>query len=314
MDRLYIGIDIGGTNVKCGVVDEKGGIMKKSNLKIGDDNSAAAVVRLAADEVNSFLSEFGRENIVGIGVGIPGLIDSERGMVVCSGNLGWINENVVKEFGKFLDLPIKIANDANVAALGEAKFGIGKAYSNCVMLTLGTGVGSGIIIDGKIYSGKASAGAEIGHMVIEAFGRSCTCGGNGCLETYASATALKNDTKEAMLKNPDSKMWEIGKIENVSGKTAFAFSEVDETARKVVLSYVEYLSIGIVNIANIFRPDAIILGGGVSYEGERLLRPLKENLDKKIFAGDLGPKVELLLASLRNDAGFMGAAALNMGQ
>lgn len=308
--KRYAGIDIGGTNVKIGIIDENGKVYAKSSIKIADDLSVGNVVEKTSAELLRLIGET-KVTISGVGVGIPGLIDSEKGLVVCSGNLDWTNENIVDEFKKFLPSPVKIGNDANVATLGEVLFGVGKNYGNCVMLTIGTGVGSGIVINGKIYAGKASAGAEIGHMIINVGGKPCTCGGFGCLEAYASATALKDETRKAMLDNPNSEMWEIGSPENVSGKTAFAYCETDETARGVVDNYVENLSVGIVNVANIFRPDAIILGGGVSYEGERLLKPLKEKLRSKIFAGDLGPKVELLLAMLRNDAGFMGAAALN---
>lgn len=312
MDKFYVGVDIGGTNIKLGVIDSAGNIIKKSKFSIEDDTTFSVVIAKIIDNINEIISDIPIELVGGIGLGIPGLIDTKNGLVVCSGNLNWTNEDVLTPLKNAFSYPIKIANDANVAALGEAKFGVGKAYSTSVFITLGTGVGSGIIIDGKIYDGNLGAGAELGHMVIEANGRPCTCGGWGCFEAYASATSLKEQTRLAMLENDDSLMWEIGGVENISGKTAFLYSDKDESAKKVVDEYIDYLSVGIVNVANIFRPQAIILGGGVSYEGDKLLKPLNGKLSKRIFAGDLGPKVEILLATLRNDAGFMGAAALNI--
>lgn len=312
MDKFYVGVDIGGTNIKLGVIDSAGNIIKKSKFSIEDDTTFSVVIAKIIDNINEIISDIPIELVGGIGLGIPGLIDTKNGLVVCSGNLNWTNEDVLTPLKNAFSYPIKIANDANVAALGEAKFGVGKAYSTSVFITLGTGVGSGIIIDGKIYDGNLGAGAELGHMVIEANGRPCTCGGWGCFEAYASATSLKEQTRLAMLENDDSLMWEIGGIENISGKTAFLYSDKDASAKKVVDEYIDYLSVGIVNVANIFRPQAIILGGGVSYEGDKLLKPLNGKLSKRIFAGDLGPKVEILLATLRNDAGFMGAAALNI--
>lgn len=312
MEKLFVGVDVGGTNVKLGVISSNGRIVKKSKFSLENQTDFDVVIQKIIDNVKSLISEFDKNQIAGIGFGIPGLIDSKHGIVVCSGNLKWLNIDFVAPLKKAFNYPIKIGNDANVAALGEFKFGIAKDCNSCVFITLGTGVGSGIIIDGKIFDGNMGAGAELGHMVIEANGRPCTCGGWGCFEAYASATSLKAQTKKAMLENRSSKMWEIGSVENVSGKTAFLYSTVDETAKKVVDEYVNYLSVGIVNIANIFRPETIIIGGGVSCEGEKLLLPLEDKLSKRIFARDLGPKVKILLASLLNDAGFMGAAALNM--
>ena len=175
---------------------------------------------------------------------------------------------------------------------------------------MGTGVGSGIIIDGKIFSGNHSAGAEIGHMIIHPDGEPCSCGNRGCLETYASATALKRETLKEIARNPYSKMNEVKKSE-VGGKTAFMYAKCDESAKRVVDKYIEDLAIGITNVANIFRPEAIILGGGVAKEGEALLAPLRKKLSERIYAKGLGPEVEILCSTLKN-AGVFGAAALNI--
>ena len=207
-------------------------------------------------------------------------------------------------------MPVKIANDANVAALGETLFGCGKNYKTTVMLTLGTGVGGGIVIDGKLFEGNRSAGAELGHSVILAGGEACTCGRRGCLEAYASATALIRDTKKKMTETPDSKMWEIGSLDKVNGKVAFDYKDNDRAAAEVVESYIRMLGVGITNIANVFRPEAVILGGGVCAEGDNLLLPLRKQLSSDIFAKEMGPSVEILIATLGNDAGILGAAAL----
>jgi glucokinase len=180
------------------------------------------------------------------------------------------------------------------------------------MLTLGTGVGGGIIVDGKIVEGNRGAGAELGHSVIVMGGEPCTCGRRGCLEAYASATAIIRDTKRAMMNNKSSKLWEIGSLDAVNGKTAFDYYDKDADAKAVVDAYISYLACGITDYANIFRPEAAILGGGVCAQGEVLLSPLRKILKEEIFAKDLGPEVKILVAKLGNDAGSLGAAALCM--
>lgn len=310
--KYYIGIDLGGTFIKGGIVDDTGNIVVKDKVPTesekGSNHVAKNIANLCTallDKVNMSISD-----VVGIGIGVPGMIDSEKGEVVYSNNLGWEHFLIAKEVEKLTGLTVKIANDANVAALGETKFGCGKNFNNTVMITLGTGVGGGIIINGKLFEGNRSAGAEIGHSVIVAGGEQCTCGRKGCLEAYASATALIRETKRAMIADKDSKMWEIGDLENVTGKTAFDYKDIDSSANSVVNSYIEKLGVGITNIANVFRPEVVILGGGVCAEGDRLIIPLQEYLDKEIFAGTKGPQVKILTATLKNDAGLLGAAAL----
>ena len=205
---------------------------------------------------------------------------------------------------------MKIANDANVATLGEVKFGAAKGCNDAIMLTLGTGVGGGIVVGGKLVEGNESAGAELGHAVIVAGGEQCTCGRKGCLEAYASATALIRDTKRAMEAHKDSKMWEIGSLDAVTGKTAFDYKETDVYAKEVVDNYVAMLACGIANFANIFRPDVVVLGGGVCAQGEVLTAPLQAIVNNEIFAGDLGPQVPIVIAKLGNSAGLLGGAAL----
>lgn len=245
-------------------------------------------------------------------MGVPGMIDSVNGEVVYSNNLGWEHFFIAGAVETLMGLSVRIANDANVAALGETKFGCGRDYNNTVLLTLGTGVGGGIIINGKLFEGNRSAGAELGHSVIVAGGEQCTCGRKGCLEAYASATALIRDTKHAMQADRNSKMWKIGSINNVTGKTAFDYKDIDESARKVVEGYIEKLGVGITNIANEFRPEAVMLGGGVCAQGDNLIKPLQQFINREIFAGAKGPQVKILTAMLGNSAGILGAAALWM--
>ncbi|MBR2904233.1 MAG: ROK family protein [Clostridia bacterium] len=314
MEKYTIGIDLGGTFIKGGVVDANGKVLAYDKAKTGGECGAKAVTENIAAVVADLLKTTGldKDSIVGIGMGAPGMIDSKKGEVVYSNNLRWAHFPIAAELTALTGLPVKIANDANVAALGEAKFGAAKGCEDVVMITLGTGVGGGVVVGGKIMEGNKSAGAELGHVVIEGDGKQCTCGRRGCLEAYASATALIRDTKEKMLEHPDSKMWEIGSIDDVDGKTAFAYREKDVYAKEVVEEYIRQLGFGIVNFANIFRPEKILLGGGVCAEGDNLIKPLQAIMDRDLFGGDQGPAVPICVASLGNSAGILGAAALWM--
>ena len=310
--KYYIGIDLGGTFIKGGIVDDLGNILISDKVPTESKKGADRVATNIANLCKTLLKNVNMtaSDIVGIGMGVPGMIDSAKGEVVYSNNLDWEHFFISDEVEKQTGLPVKIANDANVAALGETKFGCGKDYNNTVMLTLGTGVGGGIIINGKLFEGNRSAGAELGHSVIVAGGEQCTCGRKGCLEAYASATALIRDTKRAMIADKNSKMWAIGSIDNVTGKTAFDYKDFDESATKVVEGYIEKLGIGITNIANEFRPEAVILGGGVCAQGDNLIKPLQDYVNKEIFAREKGPQVKILTATLGNNAGLLGAVAL----
>ncbi|MCL2369724.1 MAG: ROK family protein [Firmicutes bacterium] len=316
MIKYYLGIDIGGTQIKGGIVSSDGLVLSQGSIATD------------AQKLSSCVSSFGEEllakaglkkvDIEAIGMGIPGIIDSEAGIITYSNNLAIkhipIVKEVVKAWGKDVP-PIFISNDANVAALGECKFGAGKKYNSLVMVTLGTGVGSGIVIDGKIFEGNKGAGAEVGHMVIERDGEPCNCGRKGCFEVYSSANALKRDILRALEAHKDSKMWEgVKDKDKVGGKLAFDYRHTDPIAKKVVDNYIDYLADGLTNVATIFRPDAIVIGGGVSAQGENLLKDLRVILNNRIFGQELGPKVELVTAKLGNDAGFLGAAALAMSK
>jgi len=312
--KYYVGIDLGGTFIKGGIVDDLGNIIYQDKVPTESENGADRVAMNIANLVKMLLKKTGlnTDDVEGIGMGVPGMIDSKAGNVIYSNNLQWKDFRIGEKVGKLTGLRVKIANDANVAALGEAKFGAAKDYEDVVMLTLGTGVGSGIVAEGKLLEGNKSAGAELGHMVIVNGGEQCTCGRKGCLEAYASATALIRDTKRAMTAHKDSKMWQIGSLDNVTGKTAFDYKDCDPYAKEVVDNYIGYLACGITDVANIFRPETVLLGGGVCAQGDNLVKPLQKLLDKDIFAGSLGPQVPILIAELGNSAGLLGAAALLM--
>lgn len=313
--NYYIGIDVGGTFVKAGVVDENGNIVADGKIASECDKGGNKLAENAATLVMRLLEKSGisKDQIVGAGMGFPGFIDSKNGIVVYSNNVRLSDFPVVEIMQAKLGLKVKVANDANVAALGEKMFGAGKEYNDMVMITLGTGVGAGIIIDGKLFEGNRSAGAEIGHMLLVHGGEQCTCGRKGCFEAYSSATALIRDTKRAMQNHKDSLMWEIGSIDNVTGKTPFDYAKKDKYAAEVVNNYIEMLGSALTDIANIFRPEAIIIGGGVCAQGDNLIVPLKQKIQSELFGAEFGsPEVVLRIAELGNKAGLLGAAALFM--
>ena len=310
---LYIGIDVGGTNIKGVIIDGEGKLLQKQSVPSG---SGADIADNAAALCNSLIGASGRplKDFKGVGVGCAGMIDSQNGTVVFAGNLKLDNFPLAKIIEQKVGLKTAITNDANAAALGEAKFGSGKNYKNSLFITLGTGVGGGVVIDGKLFEGNRSAGAEIGHMVIERGGDRCTCGRRGCFEAYASATALIKRTKWAMEEDAGSKMWQSCTSDAADGKTAFAYADTDVSAREVVDWYIKRLACGLVNLANIFRPEVITLGGGVAGQGERLTVPLQGLLDRELFGGTRYAPVKITTATLGADAGAFGAAALVMGE
>ena len=313
--KYYIGIDLGGTFIKGGIVNENGEILicdkTPTEVERGAEGVAENIARLACDLLER--EGLALSDVEGLGIGSPGMIDSARGNVIYANNLGWENFMIGEKLSSLLGgIPVKIGNDANVAALGEVKFGAARNYSSAIMITLGTGVGGGIVIDGKLVEGNLGAGAELGHTVIVHGGEQCSCGRRGCFEAYSSATALIRDTKCAMEAHPDSKMWEIGRLDAVNGKTVFDYASVDVYAKEVLDSYIEHLACGLINYANIFRPEVILLGGGVCAQGDNLIKPLQAIMDREIYAGDKGPRVPILIAELENSAGLLGAAALLM--
>ena len=221
--KYYVGIDLGGTYIKGGIVDETGDIVYSDKVPTESEKGGERVAMNIAVLADTLMKEMklNKEDIIGLGMGVPGMIDSKAGNVIFSGNLQWKDFPIADKVATLTGLKVRIANDANVAALGEVKFGAAKGCDNMVMITLGTGVGAGIIAEGMMIEGNKSAGAELGHSVIVMDGEPCSCGRKGCFEAYSSATALIRDTKRAMEAHKDSDMWEIGSLDKVTGKTVF---------------------------------------------------------------------------------------------
>ena len=314
MKNIAIGIDIGGTSIKGAAVDKEGKVYDVFTLRVVREDSQEVTINKLNVVLNNYLKEhnFNKDNILGIGIGVPGVIDTKAGVVSYSNNLRWSELPIRKMIEDATGLPVRITNDANAAALGEAKFGAGKDFKNIVMITLGTGVGGGIIIDGKIYDGNLGKGAELGHSVIVVDGEPCTCGRKGCFEAYASATALIRETKKMMDMHKDSLLWELAdKKGKVDASIAFtAAKQGDKPAIELVNNYVKYLGEGLLNIFNVFRPEALVLSGGVANEGENLTSKLYEYCRARNFGFESTPEVEILISKLGYDSGKIGAAAL----
>jgi len=310
-----IGIDLGGTNIVAGVMNDKYEIVAKFSTPTLADRPYTEVVKDMAMAVTEAMKEAGitLDQCASLGIGSPGTCDSAKGTIVYANNLHWSDVPLREELNKYLDIPVYISNDANCAALGEVEAGSAKGKQNVIMVTLGTGVGGGIIIDGKIFSGQNSAGAEIGHALLVMDGVLCTCGRKGCVEAYASATGLIRMTKEKMDEYPDSVMHEItAKRGHVSGRTAFEAQRMgDEAGDQVVKYYVRCVAEGLIDLINIFRPEVIILGGGISNEGPGLFDPLRAYINENCYGGLKTDVPGIIPAVLGNDAGIIGAACLS---
>lgn len=310
-----LGIDLGGTNIVAGVVDENYNIVatakrktlaERSNEEIISDMAAAALEAIQ----NAGLTP---ADIESAGVGSPGSIDPDRGIVVYTNNIDFKNVHLAEILKEKTGIDFFIDNDANAAAYGEFLAGAGKGTKDFVMITLGTGVGGGVIINGKIYTGFNYAGAELGHTVIQMDGENCSCGRQGCWEAYASATALIRQTKQAMIRFPNSIMWKLvdNDINKVNGLTAFdAMRQGDEAGKQVVDKYIYYISIGVTNNINIFQPEVFCIGGGISKEGDNLIAPLNKYYEGDNYGRSLPNKTVIKTAVLGNDAGIIGAAFL----
>ncbi len=313
--KYYIGIDLGGTNISAGVVNENYEIIAKASTKTNCPRPASEIgedmAKTAIEAVNK--AQLTMDQIEWIGIGTPGIADNANGKIIYSNNLGFDNVPMADYIHKLIDKPVYIENDANAAAYGEFVAGAAKDAVNAVCITLGTGVGGGIIINGKIYSGSNMAGAELGHTVINCDGPQCTCGRKGCFEVYSSATGLIRMTKEAMEADKESIMWKISAERNnkVTARTSFdAMRAGDKSAKVVVDDYCRYLAAGITNIINTFQPDILCIGGGVCNEGDPLLLPVKELVKKEVYTRALKKNTEIVIAKLGNDAGIIGAAFL----
>ena len=312
--KYYIGIDLGGTNIKAGVVNENYEIIAKATTKTLLPRPAEEICADMAKVSLEAVEQAGLtlDDIESVGIGTPGTANSETGIIEYSNNLGFLNLPVVEIMQKHINKPVYVENDANAAAYGEYVAGAAKGANDAVCITLGTGVGGGIIINGKIYSGFNFAGAEIGHTVIDPNGPECTCGRKGCFEVFSSATGLVRMTREAMLEDKASVMWQMNEEDGkVSARTAFnAMRAGDRAGKAVVDKYIKYLACGITNTINIFQPDILCIGGGVCNEGDPLLLPLKELVAKEVYTKNSAKNTEIVIAKLGNDAGMIGAAFL----
>ena len=308
---LYIGIDVGGTNLKAGLVDETGKILAVERCPLnfqGPEQFAEDVARLAASAAGK--GGVAPESLAYVGMGLPGAVSG--GDILFTTNIPMKDVPIERLFRRHLDLPLLLGNDADCAAVGEFFCGAGRGTRDFAVVTLGTGIGCGLLLGGKLHGGPASS--EAGHLVICHGGELCNCGRRGCWERYASATALIQQTKAAMAAHPESLLHAIA-AENggvVEGRTAFQAAQAgDETALAVCRQYVEYLADGTISLINILRPEAVAIGGGVAAAPEHLLlEPLREIVARESFASHGGITTRVLRAELGNDAGIIGAAML----
>ena len=307
---IALGVDIGGTSIKGAAITDKGEILDRFSLVMDKLANPEESIGKMCSVIKDFLKDKQyRHDIVGVGLGVPGILDRELGLVKSSPNMPkWINFNIKKFVENELKLPVKIVNDASSAVLGEARFGSGKEYKNIIMITLGTGVGGGVIIDHKLYDGLGGTGAQLGHAIIRYNGRQCSCGRKGCLEAYASATALIKQARINLSKYPESG---LNKVKDIDAKVIFEQEKLgDKLAKKLVKEYVTYLSEGLLDYSNIFRPDVFLLSGGVANEGDYLIKKIVRYMKRHHYGYVNAPEIPVKLASLGYDSGKIGAASL----
>lgn len=312
---MLIGIDLGGTEIKAGLVDKEGNILIKSSIatKVGRDYRL--IIEDMKNQIEKLISDYGKSirDIESIGIGAPGLMNYKSGYVIYCTNLFWNNVPLGVILKEHFKKPVYIENDATVAGFAENLFGSTRNVSDSVFITIGTGIGGGVIVSNKIYRGSHFAGSEIGHMIIGENFYDCNCGNNGCLETFASATAMvkyairrleKDNIKSVILDKAE------GKKENLNAKIIFdAAKQGDMLAKETVDRMIKYLSIGIINVCNILDPEIIAIGGGVSKAGEYLIERLKAQVGNMYFTSNI-KYADIVPAQLGNEAGIMGAAFL----
>ena len=311
---LYIGIDVGGTTAKAGVVDEAGQILYKSSCKTGIERDFEDIAADMAELCRHIVRESGHEmaEVAAVGVGIPGEQSPKTGLVAFCNNLGWVDVPLMQRLRDALGLPVYVDNDANVAALAESAFGASRDVKSSILITLGTGVGGGIVRDQRIHTGAHGVGGEIGHMVVVVDGEPCNCGHRGCWEKYASATAIIRMGRALMEEKPDCVLARQmgGDAANLNAKAVLDLAKAgDADCMGIFETYVKYLCVGLANLINIYDPDMLVLGGGVAHAGDFLLDAVRAALGDYVYCPALSwARVEL--ARLGNDAGIIGAAML----
>ena len=319
----YLGIDLGGTNIAAGIVNENYEIIKKKSTPTLANRDGKLIIKDMAELCRTLIAEAGLtlSDIAYAGIATPGTANSDTGVVEYANNLPFRNFPIADLLKEYLGIEkVYIENDANAAAKAEAIAGAAKGAKYSVMITLGTGLGGGIVLDGKVYSGFNHAGAELGHIVIEKDGKQCTCGRRGCWETYSSATGLTNMTKEHVIKAREEGRKTIiedminGNLDNCNARVSFAaMKQGDEVGKEIVDEYISYLASGIATIINIFQPNVLSIGGGVCGEKDYLLKPLKEAVFAETYTkADNSSQTQIKIAELGNDAGIVGAAVLGL--
>ena len=315
---LYIGIDVGGTTAKAGVVDEEGKILSKSVCKTGKERAFEDIAADMAELCRRVVRESGHEmaDIAAVGVGIPGEQDPRSGLVAFCNNLGWVNVPLMQRLREALGLSVYVDNDANVAALAESAFGASRDVKSSILVTLGTGVGGGIVENRRVRTGAHGVGGEIGHMVVVMDGEKCNCGHRGCWEKYASATAIIRMGRALMEEKPDCALARQlgGDAAQLNAKAVLDLAKAgDADCMGIFETYVKYLCVGLANLINIYDPDMIVLGGGVAYAGDFLLDAVRAALGDYVYCPALSwARVEL--ARMGNDAGIIGAAMLGRAE
>lgn len=309
-----IGIDVGGTGIQMGIVDEQGTILTRGSITTRLDISFADQVRQMAECALEMIrrGEIPVEDIHSVGVGVPGIADQKTGRIIRCTNMNWLDLPFRDEFQKHLNKPVLIDNDANVAALAENVAGVSAGCGSSVFMTLGTGIGSGIVLNGRVWSGAHGIGGELGHTILELDGVPCSCGNLGCLERYCSATAIIRMAREQVLVHPESLIMTMaGDAENINARIVFdAAKEGDATAEKIFRKYIRYLSMAIANVTNFLDPEMIVLGGGVSKAGNFLLDAVRTQT-KEYVLFNMQPMPRIEIARLGAEAGIIGAAMLD---
>ena len=309
MSKYVFGVDIGGTTVKLGLFDEQGCLLDKWEILTNKENEGVHILPDVAESIRKKMADkaISEDRIAGIGVGAPGAVDDSGNLVGGAVNLGWKPFNIPEALGEYINVPIKAANDANAAAYGELWQGGGKGYGSMVAVTLGTGVGGGIVVGGKLLTGATGAGGEIGHIHLEDNEPECCgCGKQGCLEQYASATGIARLARRRLAKDDAPS---ILRQEEISAKAVFdAVKAGDKVAVEIAGQFGEYLGKGLAAVAAVVNPEVFVIGGGVSKAGEILFSFIEPQFKKYVFAPCGGAK--FALAQLGNDAGIYGAAAL----
>lgn len=310
---MHIGIDLGGTNIGIGITHNDNLIFKDSR-STNKESGYEGVVKNIYDSIEAILKKnnIKRSDIEGVGIGIPGIIDPKTNMVVEVVNMGWKNVDLKNDLEKILKIPVFLGNDATVAGVAEHEFGALKGYENGVLITLGTGIGAGIIVNGRVFEGAHGIGAEFGHMIVGENYYDCNCGRNGCFETFASSTAIINYTKKLINEGKKTKILDMvnNDVDRIDGKVIFqAAREEDKVAIEVVDRMTDYLAKGIVNIMSILDPEIFVLGGGLSAAGDYLLEQVKKKVEKeRYYKGIKAGKI--CISTIGNDGGILGAACL----